>query len=341
MTKPRAFISRRIPQPAIAIVAAACDYRMWDDLLIAPRDVFLREAAQSDGVLIMPSEKINAEFLDAAPRCRVVANMAVGYDNIDVPACTAHGVLVTNTPDVLTETTADIAWALLMAAARRLVEGQKTMEAGQWGAWHPFYMLGQDVYGATIGIVGAGRIGTAVARRARAFNMRVLYHNRKRAPQVEVALGAEYRAFDDLLRESDFVVMTAPLTDETRGLFGAREFALMKDTAVFVNVSRGGVVKEAELVEALKLGRPWAAGLDVFEIEPTPKDNPLFALPNFVGTPHIGSATLRTRTAMATLAAQNLVNALTGKPPLTPVNPEVWTGGGADKDQPGSSRPSC
>jgi glyoxylate reductase len=210
-----------------------------------------------------------------------------------------------------------------MAAARRLVEGQKMMEAGQWGAWHPFYMLGQDVAGATIGIVGAGRIGAAVARRAKAFNMRVLYHNRKHSPQLEVAVNAEYRAFDDLLRESDFVVMTAPLTNETRGMFGRHEFALMKDTAIFVNVARGGVVKEVELVEALKAGRPWAAGVDVFEVEPTPKDNPLFALPNFVGTPHVGSATLKTRTAMATLAAQNLVNALTGKPPLTPINPEV------------------
>jgi glyoxylate reductase len=323
MPKPRAFVSRKIPQPAIDVVAAACDYGMWDNMLAAPRDIFLHEASQSDGVLVMPSEKIDEEFLDAAPRCRIVANMAVGYDNVDVPALTKRGVLLTNTPDVLTETTADVAWALLMAAARRVVEGQKTMEAGQWGAWHPFYMLGQDVFGATIGIVGAGRIGTAVARRAKAFNMCVLYHNRKRAPQVEVAFGAEYRAFDDLLCESDFVVMTAPLTAETRDMFGAREFALMKDTAVFVNVARGGVVKEAELVEALKAGRPWAAGLDVFEVEPTPKDNPLFSLPNFVGTPHVGSATLATRTKMATLAAQNLVNVLTGKPPLTPINPEV------------------
>jgi glyoxylate reductase len=327
MTRPRAFISRRIPQSAIDIIAAACDFGIWDDLMAAPRQLFLQEAAQSDGVLVMPSERIDAEFLDAAPRCRVAANMAVGYDNIDVAALTARGVLATNTPDVLTETTADVAWALLMAAARRLVEGQKTMEAGQWGAWHPFYMLGQDVCGAIIGIVGAGRIGTAVARRARAFNMRVLYHNRRRAPQLEVAVGADYRAFDALLSESDYVVMTAPLTAETRGLFGAREFALMKDTAIFVNVARGGVVKERELVEALKTGRPWAAGLDVFEIEPTPKDNPLFALPNFVGTPHVGSATLATRTAMAELAAENLVAVLTGRPPLTPINPEVLGGG--------------
>ncbi len=322
-TKARAFISRKIPQPAIDIVAAACDYAIWDDTLAAPRDLFLKEAAQSDGVLVMPSEKINDEFLDAAPRCKVVCNMAVGYDNIDMPALSKRGVLATNTPDVLTETTADVAWALLMASARRLVEGQKTMEAGQWSAWHPFYMLGQDVYGATIGIVGAGRIGAAVARRADAFGMRVLYHNRKRSPQLEVTTGADYRAFDDLLRESDYVVMTAPLTTETRGMFGTREFGLMKDSAIFVNVARGAVVKERELYEALKAGRPWAAGIDVFEVEPTPRDNPLFTLPNFTGTPHVGSATLRTRTAMATLAAKNLVAVLMGQPPLTPINPEV------------------
>jgi glyoxylate reductase len=324
MTKPRAFISRRIPQPAIDLIAAACDYTLWDELMPAPRDYFLRAASEADGVLVMPTDRIDAEFLAAAPRVKVVANMGVGYDNIDVPAMTARGVLVTNTPDVLTEATADVAWALLMAAARRVVEGHKAIEAGAWGTWHPFYMLGQDVFGATIGIVGAGRIGTAIARRARAFNMRILYHNRRRAPQLEAALFAEYRAFDDLLRESDYVVVATPLTVETRGLFDARAFALMKDTAVFVNVSRGAVVNEADLVEALKRGRPWAAASDVFATEPTPRDNPLLSLPNFVGTPHIGSATLRTRTAMAVLAARNLVSALTGQPPLTPVNPEAW-----------------
>lgn len=324
MAKPHVFISRRIPQPALDLIASTCTYSVWDHLSQpAPREVFLSEAARADGVLVMPSERIDAEFLDAAPRCRIVANMAVGYDNIDVAALTLRGVIATNTPDVLTETTADIAWALLMAAARRVVEGHKAVEAGRWGPWHPFYMLGQDVFGATIGIVGAGRIGTAVARRARAFHMRVLYHNRRRSPQLEVALDATYRELDDLLRESDFVVMTAPLTAETRGLFGAREFALMKDTAVFVNVSRGGVVNEKALYEALKAGRPWAAALDVFEVEPTPPDNPLLQLPNLVATPHIGSATLRTRTAMAMLAARNLVSVLHGEPPLTPINPEA------------------
>jgi glyoxylate reductase len=321
MTRPRVYITRKVPQPAINIVASACDFGIWDSADVAvPRDVLLAEAAQSDGILAMLSDKIDEAFLSTTPRCKIVANMAVGYDNADVPAMTKRGVLLTNTPDVLTETTADVAWMLLMAAARRLLEGHLMMIKGEWKSWSPFFHLGQEVHGATIGIVGAGRIGTAVARRAKAFNMRVLYTNRNRASQLESALGAEYRGFDELLRESDFVVMTAPLTNETRGMFGAREFGLMKDTAVFVNVARGAVVKERELYDALKAGKPYAAGLDVFEVEPTPMDNPLFTLPNFVGVPHIGSATLQTRTAMASLAAQNLVAVLTGKPPLTPVN---------------------
>ncbi len=321
MRKQRVYVTRKIPQPALDLLAGQFDVGGWDSAEErVPRDVLLREAALSDGVLAQLTDRIDSEFLDAAPRCKVVANMAVGYDNADVAAMTARGVLLTNTPDVLTETTADVAWALLMAAARRVVEGHSLMQTGGWKGWNPFFMLGQDVYGATIGIVGAGRIGTAVARRARAFNMRVRYNNRGRVPQLESALDATFCDFDTLLAESDFVVMTAPLTAETRGRFDARAFARMKDTAVFVNVSRGGAVVERDLFEALKAGRPWAAGVDVFEVEPTPTDNPLFSLPNFVATPHVGSATLSTRTRMAVLAAQNLAAALRGDRPLTPVN---------------------
>jgi glyoxylate reductase len=249
--------------------------------------------------------------------------MAVGYDNADVPAMTQRGVLLTNTPGVLTETTADLTWALLMAAARRIVEGQKLIETGQWKSWSPMFMVGQDFYGATLGIVGAGRIGSAVARRAAAFNMRVLYHNRRPSPELEAQTGAEYRALDDLLREADFVVALVPLTSATRGMFGAREFALMKPTAVFVNVARGPIVKEQELAAALKQGRPAAAGLDVFENEPIGADHPLLALPNVTAVPHIGSATVATRTRMATTAATNLVAALTGQLVPNPINPEV------------------
>jgi glyoxylate reductase len=328
MTRPKAYIARRLPPPAIDIVAAACDYAIWDsEDQPVPRDVLLREAAAADGLLAILSERIDAEFLDAAPRCRVVANMAVGYDNADVPELTRRGVLLTNTPGVLTETTADLAWALLMAAGRRIVEGHKLIEAGGWRSWSPMFLVGQDIYGAALGIVGAGRIGAAIARRAAGFDMRVLYHNRQPSPELEARTGAQYRSLDDLLREADYVVAAVPLTPETRGMFGAREFALMKPTAVFVNIARGPVVDERALAEALGRGRPWAAGLDVFEKEPIGADHPLLSLPNVVAVPHIGSASVATRTAMATTAARNLVAALTGQPVPNPVNPEVLAKG--------------
>lgn len=319
--KKRIYIGRRIPQVAVDLIAEHCDYGYWNALEPCPRDVFLAEAAQSDAVITQSvSEKIDLEFLNAAPRCKMVAQMAVGYDNVDVPACTARGVQITNTPDVLTEATADAAWALLMATARRVVSGHKLIQENRWGMWHPFFQLGQDVHGARLGVVGAGRIGSAIARRGKGFNMPILYHNRRPSPELEASLGAQYRAFDDLLREADFVVMSAPLTAETRGMFGAREFALMKDSAVFINIARGAVMQEKALYEALKAGRPWAAGSDVYEVEPTPASNPLFTLDNFVGTPHVASATLPTRVAMATLAARNAIAVLSGKPPITPVN---------------------
>jgi glyoxylate reductase len=321
--KPRVYLTRPLPPAALDILAPHCDYRMWERDEQPPRDELLRAVADVDGMLPMVSERIDGAFLDAAPRCKVVANMAVGYDNVDVAALTARGVLLTNTPGVLTDTTADLVWALLMATARRLVEGQKSIEAGGWKTWAINYMVGQDVAGATLGIVGAGRIGATVARRAAGFDMRILYHNRRPAPDLEARTGAQYCPLDDLLREADFVVVLVPLAAETRGMFGAREFALMKPSAVFVNAARGPVVNEMELYEALRQGRPWAAGLDVFEREPIGADHPLLTLPNVVAVPHIGSATVATRTRMATLAATNLVAALTGQPVPNPVNPEV------------------
>lgn len=328
MPRPTVYITRRIPALALEIVAAACDYALWDsEDQAAPRAELLHAIAAVDGVLTMLSERVDAEFVAAAPRCRVVANMAVGYDNVDVSALTARGVLLTNTPGVLTETTADLAWALLLAAGRRIVAGQKLIEAGGWRSWSPMFMVGQEIAGATLGIVGAGRIGAAVARRAAGFAMPILYHNRRPAPDLEAATGARYWSLDDLLRDADAIVVTVPLTAETRGMFGAREFALMKPTAVFVNVSRGPVVKEMELYAALQQGRPWAAGLDVFEQEPIGADHPLLTLPNVTAVPHIGSATVATRTRMASLAATNLVAALTGQPVPNPVNPEVLVGG--------------
>jgi glyoxylate reductase len=324
MTRPRVYLTRRLPEAALEIVRASCELELWDhEERPLPREELLRSVVEAEGLLCLLPDKIDGELLAAAPKLRVVANMAVGYDNIDVPACTARGVLVTNTPGVLTETTADLAWALMLAAARRIVEGQKLIEAGGWGPWYPMQMVGVDVHGATLGVVGAGRIGAAVLRRARGFGMKLRYHNRRQNAELEAETGAAYSDLDELLRESDFVVVTVPLSAETRGMFGAREFALMRDTAVFVNVARGPIVREADLVDALRAGRPRAAGIDVFEREPIGADHPLLALPNCVCVPHVGSATVATRTRMATLAAENLVAALTGKPPLTPVNPEV------------------
>jgi glyoxylate reductase len=324
MTRPKVYITRRLPDEARAIVAAACDFAEWgDEAAPVPRDALLAGAADAEGMLSLLTERIDGALLDAAPRLRAVATMAVGYDNVDVAELTRRRVLLTNTPDVLTETTADLVWALMLAAARRVVEGQQLIERGGWGSWSPMFMTGYDVWGATLGVVGAGRIGAAVARRAQGFQMPILYHNRRPSPELEAATGARFAGLDELLEQSDFVVVLVPLSDATRGMFGAREFALMKPTSVFVNASRGPVVRELELAEALRSGRPWAAGLDVFEREPIGADHPLVGLRNATIVPHIGSATVRTRTLMATTAARNLVAALTGERPPNPVNPEV------------------
>jgi glyoxylate reductase len=324
MRRPRVFITRRLPRAAIEIVAAACDYELWDsEEQPVPRDVLLCEAARSDGALVLLTDNVDAELLDGAPRCRIYANMAVGYDNVQVPEATRRGVLITNTPGVLTETTADLTFALLMATARRLYAGQRAIAEGQWQTWSPMFMTGQEIHGATLGIVGAGRIGAAVARRARGFGMKLLYHNRRPSTEFEAEVGAEYCPFDDLLRRSDFVCALVPLTPETRGMFGARAFSLMKPTAVFINTARGPIVDEQALYEALTTGQIWAAGLDVFAQEPIGPEHPLLSLPNVTAVPHIGSASIATRARMATLAAENLVAAVTGRRPPTPVNPEV------------------
>jgi glyoxylate reductase len=324
MNKPHVFITRNFPQEALDIVAAACTYTMWEsDEVPVPREVLLREAAQADGLITLVSDRIDSELLDAAPRVRVVANTAVGYDNVDVAALTARGVLLTNTPGVLTDTTADLAWALMLAAARRVVEGHKLIDAGRWNAWSMMFMVGHDIAGATLGVVGAGRIGAAVLRRGRGFDMRLLYHNRRPSTELEAETGASYCSLETLLRDADFVVVAVPLSGETRGMFSAEQFALMKPTSVFVNIARGPVVDETALYHALQAGRPWAAGLDVFEKEPIGADHPLLQLPNLVATPHVGSGTVRTRIRMATTAATNLVAALTGQPVPNPVNSEV------------------
>ena len=274
----------------------------------------------ASGVLSTATETMDGEAMDAAGEgLRVIANMAVGYDNVDVAAATERGVVVTNTPGVLDETTADVAFMLLLAAARRLGEGERLLRAGSWEWWGPKQLMGRDVWGKKLGIVGFGRIGQSVARRARGFGMQILYHNRSRKEEAEQELGARYLELDELLETADFVSIHTPLTDETSHLIGADELAKMKPEAVLVNTSRGPVVDEAALADALAEGRIFAAGLDVYEEEPTvhPK---LLELENVVLAPHIGSASVETRDRMAVLAAENLVAVLRGEQPENPVD---------------------
>lgn len=326
--RPKVYITRRIPEQAVEMIARVCDYRMYDqEDQPVPAEVLDREIAECDGVLTLLTERWDAARLAKAPQLKVLANLAVGFDNINVPDCTERGVLVTNTPGVLTETTADLTWALMLAAARRVPEADKLVRAGGWKTWSPMFMTGQDLFGSTLGLIGFGRIGQAVAQRARGFDMKVIYHDMVRNPAAEQELGAEYRPLDDLLREADFVSLHVNLTPQTHGLIGERAFGLMKPTAVLVNTARGGVVDEAALYQALTTGQIWAAGLDVFEREPAQPDHPLLRLDNLVALPHIGSGSIHTRIRMATLAAENLVAGLTGGQPPTPVNPQVLTGG--------------
>ena len=325
MAKPRIYITRPLPTPAMRLLDGVVEYRMWDrEDEPVPRETLLREIVDVDGLICMITERIDAEVIDRLHKCRVIAQVAVGYDNIDVAAATRRGIVVTNTPGVLTETTADMAWAILLSTARRVVEGDKFTRSGRWKTWELMGLTGQDMYGATLGILGLGRIGSAIARRARGFAMRVLYHSRKRVDEaLEKELGVRYLSLDDLLRQSDFVVISAALTPETRHLIAERELGLMKPSAVLVNISRGPIVDQRALYRALVDRKIWAAGLDVFEVEPVPMDEPLLKLDNVVVPPHLGSATISTRTKMATLAAENCVAGVGGKVPPNVVNPEA------------------
>ena len=287
-------------------------------------EMLRKRLSDKDGALFLPIDRVDAHTLEACPRLKAACNVAVGYNNIDVASCTALGILATNTPDVLTETTADLGFALLLASARRMAEAERYVRAGQWDGWAIEQFLGQDVHGATLGIVGMGRIGQAIARRARGFDMRVLYHNRNRVPEsIESALQAQYTAMDALLRDSDFVLLTLPYSAAAHHLIGAAELASMKCTAVLINLGRGGVVDDAALASALRAGTIFAAGLDVYEGEPA-LHRDFYELENVTLMPHIASATRATRVKMSMTGAQNLVAALSGERPPNLVNPEVW-----------------
>lgn len=308
--KPIIYITRKLPDEAIAGLQNAYEVRMWPETdKPVPREVLLEEVKEAEALWTMLSDQVDSELLEAAPKLKIVSNLAVGYNNIDLDAARERGVVVTNTPDVLTETTADLAFALLLATARRLIEAEKTVRSGEWKSWTPMGMTGQDVNGATLGIIGMGRIGEGVCRRAQGFNMDVMYHNRTRKSLEDV----QYAELDELLKKSDFVVVLTPLTDETRGMIGERELSLMKDTACLINVARGGIVDEDALYDALESNKIWAAGSDVFEQEPLPTDHKLLSLPNMTVLPHIGSAGIQTRLAMMKLNAGAIDACLSGE----------------------------
>jgi glyoxylate reductase len=321
--RPRVFVSRIIPDAGLDPIAAACEMDLWREELPPPRDELLRRVAGRDGILTLLTDRVDDGLLDAAgPKLKVVSNYAVGFDNIDVAACARRGVAVGNTPGVLTETTADLAWALLMAAARRLPEGDRYVRAGKWKTWGPMLLLGPDVHGATIGIVGFGRIGQAVARRAQGFGMEILYHDLQQLPDdVTGPLGASYLPLEELLPRCDFVSIHVNLSEETRGLINAKTLSWMKPTTVLVNTSRGPVVDQPALADALRGGVIGAAALDVTDPEPIPMDDPLVGLDNCLIVPHIASASRATRTRMAEMAAANLLAGVRGEPLPTPVAP--------------------
>jgi glyoxylate reductase len=324
MAKPKIYVTRELPERGLKIIKSRFETEVWTEYAPPPKKVIMEKAKNVDAIASLLSDKIDAEVFNVAPKLKIVSQLAVGFDNIDVKEATKRGIYVTNTPEVLTDTTADFAWALLMAIARRVVEADKYVRTGQWKVgWHPDMLQGRDVYGATMGIVGAGRIGYAVAKRATGFGMKILYYDVIPRPEMEKDFQAKKVDLDTLLKEADFASIHVPLMKETIHLINEEKLRLMKKTAYLINNSRGPVVDEKALYEALKEGWIAGAALDVFEQEPTPMDNPLLKLNNVVLAPHISSASYETRSKMAEMVADNLIAFFEGKQPPNLVNPEV------------------
>lgn len=322
MAKPKVFATHKLFEGARQILDAACDVEYWANEERPSREEVLRRVKDKEGLVCLLTEKVNDELLRLAPKLRIAANVAVGYDNIDVDICTKRGVVATNTPGVLDETTADFAWTLMMAVARRLAEGEQLARSGNWKGWNLDQLCGTDIWGKTLGLVGFGRIGRAVARRALGFHMKVIYTDAVRAPaEVAKSLNVEFRDMNALLAESDFISLHVPLIPETRGLFNSPKFYRMKPTAFLINTSRGPVVEEAALVAALDARKIAGAALDVYENEPF--IHPGLKRPNVVLAPHLASASLETRTKMAVMAANNIVALFTGQMPPNMLNPSV------------------
>lgn len=313
-------ITRKIPQKFIEQLEQIGDVVMWDkELTPMPRETFLSEVKDATACFITLSESVDEEVLTEASDLKIIANMAVGYDNIDVVRANDHDITVTNTPDVLTETTAELGFTLMLTVARRIIEAERYVQEGQWQSWGPYLLSGKDVHGSTVGIYGMGGIGRAFARRLKGFNTRILYHNRTQNPEAEKELDATYVSFETLLKESDFVICTAPLTPQTENQFDSKAFNLMKNDAIFINIGRGAIVDETALVEALRNHTILGCGLDVLRQEPIDVNHPLLKLDNAVIVPHIGSASRLTRDRMVQLCVNNILAVLNHQLPITPV----------------------
>jgi glyoxylate reductase len=325
MSSLKVYVTRQLFPEAIEILERHADVEVFEGVDDAiPRDLLLSKVGDVDGLLPLLTDNIDAEVMDAGRSLRVISNYAVGFNNIDLESATERGIYVTNTPGILTDTTADAAFALLMAAARRIPEADRHIRARGWiHAWGPRMFIGTDVHGKTLGILGMGRIGSAIARRAKGFDMKVIYNDVYRREDLEEELGIAYKSRGEVIREADFVSLHVPLTPETHHMIGAEELAAMKETAILINTSRGPVVDEEALYEALRDGAIAGAGLDVFEVEPINPGSPLLGLDNIVLTPHLASGSVETRTKMAVMAATNLVRVLQGREPPNLVNPEV------------------
>lgn len=319
--KPYIYITRKLPDKVLKGLQQTYEIHMWDhEDIPVPKEVLLSEAKKANALLTMLSDSVDEMVLTAGKNLKAVVNLAVGFDNIDVRTASREGIAVCNTPDVLTDTTADLTFSLLMATARRIVEAAEFVKEGKWKSWSPLLLAGHDIHHKTIGIVGMGKIGEVVAKRATGFDMNILYHNRTRKLKVEEQLGAFYSPFGELVEKADFIVCLTPLTEETKNMFTREVFKKMKSSAIFINASRGPVVDEQALYEALVAGDIAGAGLDVFEKEPINADHPLLKLANVVALPHIGSSSIETRMAMMELCINNIVDVLSGKQPQTLVN---------------------
>ncbi|MEB8068387.1 2-hydroxyacid dehydrogenase [Mammaliicoccus fleurettii] len=316
----KVLVARQLPNKFIQQIEQFAEVDVWDsELEPMPREQFLKRAADATIVITTLSEKIDETFFESAPKIKGVVNLAVGYDNIDIDLAHNKGVIVTNTPEVLTETTAELGFTLMLTAARRIVEAVEYVENGEWKSWGPYLLAGKDVHGSTVGIYGMGAIGEAFARRLKGFNCKVIYHNRSKKEKAEKELNVEYRNMDELLAESDFVVCTAPLTSETKGIFNKETFKKMKDSAILINIGRGGHVVESDLIEAIKQKEILGAALDLVENEPIAMDHPFLEMKQVIVVPHIGSSSINTRDHMVQLCVDNAKQIIAGSEPVTPV----------------------